>query len=99
MAAIRRAAVLKLAAAAYEMKLDVMNGVLARQENGRWQIGAHDLLAWLAQHEGEEIVLVLGSLEDEQPVEVRTCRVCGRDYTDLECPTCRANRLRLRGRA
>ncbi len=99
MSAMRRATILKLASAAYEMKLDVMNGVLSREENGRWRIGSQDLLAWLERHEGEDLVLVLGSLEDERAVEVRTCRTCGRDYTDLECPYCRANRIRLRGRA
>ncbi len=99
MSAMRRATILKLASTAYEMKLDVMSGVLAHQENGRWLVGSHDLLAWLQRHEGEEVVLVLGNLDDERPVEVRTCGTCGRDYTDLECPTCRANRLRLRGRA
>ncbi|MCA9935843.1 MAG: hypothetical protein H6662_07625 [Ardenticatenaceae bacterium] len=99
MSAMRRAAILKLASAAYEMKLDVMNGVLSRHENGRWQLGTHDLLTWLERHEGEDLVLVLGSMEDERPVEVRTCGTCGRDYTELECPYCRANRIRLRGRA
>ena len=99
MAAIRRAAILKLASAAYEMKLDVMNGTVTQTESGRWQIGNHDLTAFLEQHQGEEMVFVLGSLEDERPVETRTCRTCGRDYTDLECPYCRANRIRLRGHA
>ncbi len=99
MSAIRRAAILKLAAAAYEMQLDVMNGTLMPDTTGRWRVGGHDLTAWLAAHEGEELVLVLGSLEDERPVETRVCRTCGRDYTDLECPHCRANRIRLRGHA
>lgn len=99
MSTVRRAAILKLASAAYEMKLDVMNGILTQQEDGRWHIGSHDLLAWLQRHEGEEVVLVLGNLDDERPVEIRTCGTCGRDYTDVECPYCRANRLRLRGRA
>ena len=45
------------------------------------------------------MVLVLGALDDDRPVETRTCRTCGRDYTDVECPYCRANRIRLRGHA
>ena len=40
MAAIRRAAILKLASAAYEMKLDVMNGVVSKTADGRWRIGS-----------------------------------------------------------
>ncbi len=95
---IRRAAIFKLATTAYEMKLDVAQGVLSRDEEGRWRIGTRDFEEWLAAHAGEEVVLVLGSLDDERPVEVRTCRTCGRDYTEMECPYCRANRIRLRGR-
>jgi hypothetical protein len=99
MAAIRRAAILKLASAAYEMKLNVMNGTVRQSEDGRWHIGAHDLNSFLERHQGEELVIVLGLLDDDRPVETRTCRTCGRDYTDLECPYCRANRIRLRGHA
>lgn len=99
MSSIRRATILKLASTAYETNLDVMNGVVTRDENGRWHIGLHDLDEWLAKHEGDEVVLVLGNLSDEQEVVTRTCRTCGRDYTDLECPHCRANRIRLRGHA
>jgi hypothetical protein len=99
MSSVRRAAIHKLASAAYEMQLDVMSGVLRRGENGRWRIGEHDLVTWLEAHAGEDLVLVLGSLADERPVDVRTCRTCGREYVELDCPHCRANRLRLRGRA
>ena len=99
MSATRRAAIYKLAAAAQEADLDVMSGDLNRDENGRWTIGYHDLSDWLAAHEGQELVLVLGSLADERPLEIRTCRTCGRDYQDLECPHCRANRIRIRGHA
>lgn len=99
MSAIRRATILKLAATAYEMDLDVMNGIVTRDKNGRWYIGSHDLIKWLENQEGHEIALVLGNLSDEREVLTRTCRTCGRDYTDLECPHCRANRIRLRGHA
>lgn len=99
MSALRRAAIYKLAAAAQEIDLDVISGVAGQDEDGQWIIGTHKLLDLLANHEGEELVLVLGSLADERPIQVRTCRTCGRDYTDLECPTCRANRIRLRGRS
>lgn len=98
MSAIRRAAILKLASAAYEMDLQVMNGVVEQAADGRWYIGNRDLGEWLSQHKGEELIVVLGSLADERPVQIRICRTCGRDYTDLECPHCRANRIRLRGR-
>jgi hypothetical protein len=97
MSTIRRAAILKLASAAYEMELSVANGVVSRDKDGRWRVGTHDLDTWLAAHEGEESVLVLGSLEDDRPVAVRTCGTCGRDYSEMECPHCRSSRIRLRG--
>lgn len=96
---MRRAVIYKLASAAHEMELDVMTGVLRRDEEGRWRIGDYDLSAWVEAHSGEEMALVLASLDDDRDVEVRTCRTCGRDYTDVECPYCRANRIRLRGHA
>jgi hypothetical protein len=99
MSTIRRAAILKLATAAYEMELDVAQGQLHRDEKGHWLVGSHSLLEWLARHEGEEMVFILGSVDDQRPVAPRTCRTCGRDYTEVECPHCRASRLRLRGRA
>lgn len=99
MSALRRAAVYKLAKAAREIDLDVMEGTLRQDENGRWLVGEQDLTSWLARHNGENLVLALGSLSDERPVTTRTCRTCGRDYTELECPHCRQNRIRLRGYA
>jgi hypothetical protein len=94
---VRRAAILKLATAAYEMNLEVATGQVTRDEDGRWLIGGRDLAAWLSDHMGDEVTLILGSLQDDQPVQTRTCRTCGRDYTDFECPYCRASRIRLRG--
>ncbi len=99
----RRAAILKLASTAYEMDLRVVNGELKRDENGRLQINsltseALSLEQLFAEYEGQELVLVIGSLADNRPVPTRICRTCGRDYTDLECPHCRSNRIRLRGR-
>lgn len=99
MSAIRRATIYKLASAAYEADLEVMSGEIRRDENGRWRIGNYDLQTWLDQHTGEEVVFVLGALSDERPMATRTCRTCGRDFTGLECPYCRENRIRLRGRA
>ena len=99
MSGMRRATVYKLASTAQEAGLDVMSGGLRQDEEGHWIINGQSLTSWLTRHSGEEVVIVLSSLADERPMEVRTCRTCGRDYTDLECPYCRANRIRLRGRA
>jgi len=97
MNAIRKAALLKLAGSAYEMNLDVARGVLSRDESGDWMTGERNLSKWLEDHAGEDLVVLLGSLDDDREVPVRTCRTCGRDYTELECPHCRSTRIRLRG--
>ncbi len=99
MSSARRAAILRLASSAYEIDLDVMNGTLHQDANGRWHLGHHDLTQLLEKYQGQELTIVLGALDDDRPVRTRTCRTCGRDYTDLECPHCRANRIRLRGHA
>lgn len=56
---MRRAAIYKLAASAHEMELDVMNGILRRDDDGRWHIGDYDLFTWLDAHRGEELALCL----------------------------------------
>ena len=99
MSATRRAAIYQLAKLAREIELDVMEGTVHQDANGRWRIGDYDLTGWLSRHSGENIILAVGSLADERPVNTRTCRTCGRDYTELECPHCRQNRIRLRGHA
>ena len=48
--------------------------------------------------EGQEIVIIAASLNDERPVDPRVCRTCGREYFGLECGHCRDARMRLRGR-
>lgn len=99
MSGMRRATVYKLASTAQEAGLDVLSGHLRQDDDGNWIINGQSLTSWLVRHTGEEVVIVLGSLADERPMDVRTCRTCGRDFTDLECPYCRANRIRLRGHA
>ena len=97
MKAMRRSVILKMAAEAYELRLDVASGKAIRDEKGRWKVGQHVLEDWLTAHEGKDIVLIMGPLEGKETVETRTCYTCGRDYTGLECPHCRASRIRLRG--
>ena len=94
---LRKAIVLELASAAYEMDAAVKRGVLLKVD-GRWTIMGEDLEAWLDHFAGQEIVLIAASLLDERPVTPRTCGTCGREYTALECPHCRDARIRLRGR-
>ena len=82
---MRRAAIYKLAASAHEMELDVMNGILRRDDDGRWHIGDYDLLAWLDAHHGEEMVVVLGSMADEREAVSYTHLRAHETVLDLVC--------------
>ncbi len=93
---MRKASVLEMATAAYEMDAAVKRGVLHRVE-GRLAIMGEDVDSILKRFEDQEIVLIAASLNDERPIDPRVCRTCGREYYGLECPHCRDARIRLRG--
>ncbi len=95
---VRKASILKFAAAAFEMDLDVLRGELVIGADGQLEINQRNLADWLRDYVGHEIVVVAASLDVDRQVAVRTCRTCGREYTEHECPHCRTTRLRLRGR-
>ncbi len=94
---MRKASVLELATAAYELDAAVKRGILHRVD-GRLTVMGEDLENILNRFEGQEIVLIAASLNDERPIEPHVCRTCGRDYFGLECAHCRDARIRLRGR-
>ena len=99
MPAYRKASVRELASAAYELDSGVVEGRLRRgAENGRWMVGNVGLNEWLAGYDGQEIVLIVASLDDDRPLPSKVCRTCGTDYKGVECPRCREVRIRLRGR-
>jgi hypothetical protein len=95
---LRKATVLEMASAAYDMDASVKRGVLLKDAGGHWSIGGEDLTEWLGHFASQEIVLIAASLSDDRPIDPRTCRTCGREYYGLECPHCRDARIRLRGR-
>jgi len=94
----RKASVLELATAAYDLDAHVARGRLAQTLDGHWTVGGVDVNKLLAQMDGQEIVLIAASLDDSRTVSPRTCSRCGREYTGAFCPHCREARLRLRGR-
>lgn len=94
---LRKASILKLASAAYEMELQVLRGELERGVSGQLQVNQRSLADWLQDMEGQEVVLIAASLDDDREPVVRTCRTCGREYVEHECPHCRESRIRLRG--
>ena len=67
-------------------------------DDGDFASGFVGVDRWLARHEGEEVVIILASLEDDRPLPSKTCRTCGTEYSGVACPRCRAARTRLRGR-
>ncbi|HLF25960.1 MAG TPA: hypothetical protein VJG32_06465 [Anaerolineae bacterium] len=93
---LRKAAVLDLASAAYEVDAEVKRGVL-KNVDGRWTVSEQEINDWLKRFENHEVVLIAASLSDEKPIEPRLCRTCGREFVGVECPHCRAARIRLRG--
>jgi hypothetical protein len=95
---VRKASVLELATAAYDLDANVMRGRLVKSPDGSLSITGVDVMGWLAKLDGQEIVLIAASLDDTREVSPRTCPRCGREYTGAYCPHCREARLRLRGR-
>lgn len=98
MPAVRKAALRELAAAAYELDAEVIQGELQRGAQGEWTVGNTALNGWLEQFAGRQVYLIIASLEDERPLSPKVCRTCGTEYTGMECPRCREARVRLRGR-
>jgi hypothetical protein len=94
---MRKASVLEMATAAYELDAAVKRGTLLRVE-GRLTIMGEDLESVFKRFEGQEIVIIAASLVDERPITPRVCGTCGREYFGLECTHCRDARMRLRGR-
>jgi hypothetical protein len=94
---LRKAAVLDLATAAYEVDAEVKRGML-KKVDGRWSVSDHEMSEWLDRFEGHEVVMIVASMSDEKPVEPRLCRTCGSEFVGVECPHCRQARIRLRGR-
>ena len=94
---LRKASVLEMATAAYELDASVKRGTL-KQIDGHWTVMGDDLDNWLRPFDGQEVVLIAASLSDERPLEPHICRTCGREFVGVECPHCREARIRLRGR-
>jgi hypothetical protein len=99
MPAYRKASIWELAAAAYELDSGVVQGHLHRSaEDDHWMVDGAKLSEWLARYDGQEIVLIVASLEDDRPIPPKVCRTCGTEYVGTTCPRCREARIRLRGR-
>ncbi len=99
MPAYRKASIRELIRSAYQLNGRFVEGVLHRSPNDdQWLVGDTPLSQWVAFHEGENVTMILLSMDDKQEIEERTCHTCGRRYVGTECSHCRETRFRLRGR-
>jgi hypothetical protein len=99
MPSYRKASTRELASAAYELGSGIVEGRLRRSvTDGRLMVGGTELDEWLAKYDGQEIILIVASLDDDRPVPSKVCRTCGTEYVGIYCPRCREARIRLRGR-
>lgn len=95
----RKASIRELASAAYELDSGVIEGRLYHSgEDGHWMVDNVQVSEWLAGYDGQEVILIIASLDDDRPLPSKVCRTCGTDYVGFECPRCREARIRLRGR-
>jgi hypothetical protein len=99
MPSYRKASIRELASAAYELDSGIVEGRLRRSvTEDRLMVGSVELNEWLAKYDGQEIILIVASLDDDRPVSSKVCRTCGTEYVGIYCPRCREARIRLRGR-
>lgn len=99
MPAYRKASIRELTRSAYQLNGRFIEGVL-RWDPGanQWLIGDTTLTQWVSLHEGENVTMILLSMDEKQEIQESTCHTCGRRYVGVECPHCREARFRLRGR-
>ena len=96
---IPKSGVQELASKAHEMGASVLRGSLQRLDGERgWAMGNVHLRDWLARYEGQDLLLIVAVIGEEQEPLTKTCKTCGREYIGSECPYCREVRERLRGR-
>ena len=99
MPSYRKASIRELASAAYELDSGIIEGRLRRGlADDRLMVGSIEVDKWLAKYDGQEIILIVASLDDDRPVSSKVCRTCGTEYVGIYCPRCREARIRLRGR-
>jgi hypothetical protein len=79
----------------YEMRAQVLNGLLTRQDEVGWTIDSRPLDELLQTMEGQQVVIIAADI-GRGDGERRVCTVCGTEYEGSECPRCSRARRRLR---
>ena len=88
---------LRLASHAMTEGAVALRGQLLQDKDGQYNVGDRNLSEWLAQAEGNEVIIILASVDTTAHTQLQQCYVCGRDYEGDECPHCATARARLRG--
>jgi len=88
---------LRLASYAMNEGALALRGQLLRDEDGQYNVGDRNMSEWLAQAEGNEVIIILASVDTTAHTRYRQCDICGRDYEGEECLHCASARARLRG--
>ena len=88
---------LRLASHAMSEGAVALRGQLVRDEDAQYKVGDRNLSEWLAQADGNEVIIILASVDTTTHTRLHECSVCGRDYEGEECPHCATARARLRG--
>lgn len=88
----------RLAKNAAEMDARILRGILTMGPDGA-KVDETNVLEWLAQHAGSELVLIVAPVASSILIEneIKSCPTCGRDYSGDTCLHCQEVRARLRG--
>lgn len=73
-----------------------VNGGKLTQQDGQFFVNKTNITALLESLVDENVLVMVGQINEEKIVEVKTCLTCGREYTESECPHCARVRSRLR---
>jgi len=74
----------------------VLGGQLV-QEGEHFFVNKTDVTELLENLAGQNVVIIITSVEDQPEERIKNCLTCGREYTGPECPHCARVRSRLRG--
>jgi hypothetical protein len=88
---------LRLASHAMKEGAVALRGQLLQDEDGQYNVGDRNLSEWLTRAAGNEVIIILASVDTTAHTRLQECSVCGRDYEGQECAHCATARARLRG--
>ncbi len=75
----------------------VVLGGRLEQEDDHFFVNKTDLTGLLENLTGQNVVIIVTSVEDQQEEWIKNCLTCGREYSGPKCPHCARVLSRLRG--